>query len=96
MREIAPILDRDHRILHDLRDLIIIEPFTKAGAHFDNFGTVPRAHDNCLIRLRRAQLKIAGQRLHGRSNCNCEGKDNQKRHAAGAKQNTLGQDLPWR
>ena len=55
------VLDRDHRILHHLGDLVVGKPPAVARPDLDQFGTVARPHDDGLGRLRGLQLVIARQ-----------------------------------
>ena len=56
MRIEAPVLDRNHRVLHDLGDFVRSQPFSVAGTKLDNLGSVTRAHYNGLRVLRGFQL----------------------------------------
>ncbi len=72
MRIIAAILDRDHRILHHLRDLVRGQPLAEAGAQLDDLGPVARAHDDGLRGLRRLELVIAGHRADRKGHCQAD------------------------
>ena len=51
MRAIAPILHRDHRVAHDRRNLLIVEPFAEAWPHRMDDTSVGGADPNHLAEI---------------------------------------------
>ena len=72
----SPVLDRDHRLLHDVRDFLAVEPLPVTRAKLDHGGAVARAHDDRLSRLAGLQRAVTGQVAH----CESDGKRGEQRH----------------
>ncbi len=65
MRFVAPVFDRNHRILHDLRDFFRAQPLAIAGAELDDLAAIARTHHDGLPDLGRLELVEGGQRSSG-------------------------------
>jgi hypothetical protein len=65
MRAVPLVLDRDHRVLHDLGYLVVAQPFAEAGSHRNQHRAVGGAHTDRLAEIVAAdQLLVARQRAH--------------------------------